>query len=191
MAGMERLYSVWSNMRNRCNNSRCKDYRYYGGKGVTVCQEWNDYYKFRKWAYDNGYQPNCGLTIERNDVCGNYCPENCSWVTRKEQCNNMTSNKLLTLNGETHNIAVWSEKTGIPYTVLESRVTGYGWSDERALTTPVNAHRKQYEFNGVWGDLKELSRRFGINYHTLYNRINSYHWDIDRALTEKVGERPE
>ena len=77
-----RLYRIWKRMRCRCSNPRTKDYRYYGAKGVTVCKEWNDFTPFADWALAHGYRD--GLTIDRIDSSGNYCPENCQWISRSE-----------------------------------------------------------------------------------------------------------
>ena len=77
------LYGTWKNMRSRCRNSRCKDYKWYGQKGIEVCREWqNNFVLFRTWALANGYQNH--LTIDRVDNDGNYCPENCQWISREE-----------------------------------------------------------------------------------------------------------
>jgi len=85
-----KLYMVWLSMRQRCNNPNSRDYPHYGARGITVCAEWDDYATFERWALSNGYTP--GLTIERNNVDGNYCPENCSWIPKGEQAKNTTRN---------------------------------------------------------------------------------------------------
>jgi len=87
----ERLYKVWMGMRNRCRQQSGKNYKYYAGRGIRVCEEWNDYSKFREWAYANGYDENAPYmqcTIDRIDVDGNYEPSNCRWVSMKEQSMN-------------------------------------------------------------------------------------------------------
>ena len=87
-----RLYQVWLNMKNRCYNKNVRSYKNYGANGVTVCEDWlSDFGKFSDWAYSTGYDKNAEYgkcTLERIDVYGNYCPENCTWVDAKAQANN-------------------------------------------------------------------------------------------------------
>lgn len=130
----KRLYGVWCNMRQRCNDENFVGYKYYGGRGITVCEEWQEYLPFHDWAMGNGYRE--GLSIDRIDVDGNYCPENCRWATTKEQNNNTRANHRLSYNGETHTMSEWAEITGINMQTLWQRIKR-GWTTEKALTTPV------------------------------------------------------
>ena len=116
-----RLYNIWLHMKGRCYRKTDDHYEHYGEKGITMCDEWkNDFKAFYDWAMSNGYADN--LTIDRINVNGNYEPSNCRWVTMKEQCNNRTSNVILTINGESHNIQKWSEITGIKYHTIYARM---------------------------------------------------------------------
>ena len=103
-----RLYSVWQHMLNRCENPNDPSYINYGRRGVTACKEWRfDVHCFASWAVSNGYKQ--GLTIERKDVNGNYCPENCTFATRKEQNRNKTDTAWITICGETKPLSEWCE----------------------------------------------------------------------------------
>lgn len=128
-----RLYQIWNSMKQRCENPNAISYPRYGGKGITVCEEWKkSFIAFRDWALSHGYADN--LTIDRKSNSGNYCPENCRWVTNKEQQNNTSYNRLYTYNGETFNIMQWAEKMGMHPNMLYKRLLR-GWSIEKALTT--------------------------------------------------------
>ena len=134
-----RLNGIWCGVLQRCYNPKNKAYKNYGGRGITVCQEWQDNFQnFYDWSMSNGY--NDDLTIDRIDVNGNYEPSNCRWVTKKEQANNMRSNRLLTYNGETHNMKQWAKIMGINYRALQQRLFR-GWSIEKALTTPLKKRK--------------------------------------------------
>lgn len=126
-----RLYRIFSGMISRCKYPSATEYEDYGGRGITVCDEWKDYNNFKQWAMSNGYTDE--LTLERNDVNGNYCPNNCKWVTMNEQSNNKRSSHFLTYNGMTKTIAQWADLLGINYGTLQSRINKLGWSVEDAL----------------------------------------------------------
>lgn len=133
----DRLYGIWINMKHRCNNPNDPRYYDYGGRGITVCNEWlHSYENFKDWSMRNGYTER--LSIDRINVNGNYEPSNCRWATNKEQQNNMRSNRLLTYLGETHTVSEWAEITGINKSTISKRIDRSGWSIERALTTIVN-----------------------------------------------------
>ena len=92
----DRLYNIWNSMRKRCYTKTCKDYKDYGGRGITICDEWNDFAKFKEWALQNGYSYTAEFgkcTIDRIDVNGNYCPDNCRWVGMDIQNSNKRSSR--------------------------------------------------------------------------------------------------
>ncbi len=134
-ADSERLYDIWNNMRDRCNNPHNPKYALYGGRGIAVCDEWDDYSAFKEWAILHGYQDN--LSIDRIDTNEGYRPGNCRWVTQKIQCNNKRNNRYLTFNGKTKTMMEWSECIDIPYSTIRSRLNKLGWTTDRALSTPV------------------------------------------------------
>ena len=120
-------------MKQRCSNPNAISYKYYGEKGITVCEEWRDSFQaFYEWAISNGYAEN--LTIDRIKNNENYCPKNCRWATNKEQQNHTGYNRLYTYEGETLNVMQWAEKTGVSANMLYKRLLR-GWDIERALNT--------------------------------------------------------
>ena len=137
---LERLYAVWSEMMLRCNKPTNKAYKHYGGRGIKVCKEWQDYLVFKEWAYSHGYDENAKFqecTIDRIDVNGDYCPENCRWTINSEQCINKQDTVYVELNGERMALSQAAEKLHMNYGTLNSRINKLHWSIERALSTPV------------------------------------------------------
>lgn len=129
-----RLYVIWQGMRMRCNNPQNGHYSSYGGRGIRICQEWDSWDEFYKWAMAHGYSDN--LTIDRIDVNGDYEPENCRWVNYVAQANNTTRNIRCTFQGETHTVSEWAQMKKMSASTLRARLRT-GWSVERALTEPV------------------------------------------------------
>lgn len=144
----ERLYEVWHGMKKRCSPANKDKYPSYAGRGIAVCEEWSDSYEcFKRWAVKNGYNEEAAYnecTIDRIDVNGNYCPQNCRWVNMKAQCNNRRNTIYLTLNNETKSISVWADEVGISIDVLYHRYKS-GWSNEKILTQPVRKYRRGNE----------------------------------------------
>lgn len=131
-----RLYYIWQGIKKRCLNKNTPNYCIYGGRGITICDEWkNDFKVFHDWAFANGYDEKAkrgDCTIERIDVNGNYEPSNCRWATMKEQCRNTRSNKLITYNNETRCLMDWSYILNINYDTLLNRFKK-GWTIEKAF----------------------------------------------------------
>lgn len=130
-----RLYSIYTNMITRCYNHNFKYYHRYGGRRITVCDEWkNDFKSFYNWAMANGY--NDTLTIDRIDNDKGYEPSNCRWTTHKVQANNRSSNHLVTIFNRTKSLKEWCDIYSINYQTVQDRLKR-GWNIERALMEPV------------------------------------------------------
>ena len=127
-----RVYKTWQGMKSRCSYQSDKQYKNYGGRGIKVCNEWQKFKPFCKWAFDNGYADD--LTIDRINVNGNYEPSNCRWIDRKSQANNRTNNKVIEYNNEIHTLSEWSEILCINYSTLSARLNKYKWSVEQAFS---------------------------------------------------------
>lgn len=114
------LYHTWVSMRQRCNNPKQTSYENYGGRGITVCDDWDDFENFRDWAISNGYSNE--LTIDRINNDDGYYPENCRWVDNKTQANNRRTNRLVTYSGNTHTVSEWARIMNVNYSTLLTRV---------------------------------------------------------------------
>ena len=126
-----RLYNIWCDIKKRCYNARCVAYKNYGGRGIKVCNEWrNNYTPFKDWSISNGYKDH--LTLDRINVDGDYEPNNCRWVTMKEQANNTRKNVCITYKGERKTIAQWSKITNRHPSTIQYRLHK-GWSVEDIL----------------------------------------------------------
>lgn len=131
-----RLRYVYYDMIRRCHNEKDNNYDSYGKRGITVCDEWReDCCNFYRWAKETGYAE--GLQLDRKDNNGNYCPENCHWVTPSDNAYNKRNTRLITYKGETKNLREWAKETGISKYILADRIYKYKWDIERALTQPV------------------------------------------------------
>ncbi|MCC8066610.1 MAG: hypothetical protein LIO94_05850 [Clostridiales bacterium] len=129
-----RLYRVWHDMLQRCENPNCKQYKDYGGRGIKVCDEWHNPAVFINWALTNSWTR--GLQINRINNNGNYEQGNCNFVPRKENSCNRRDSHLITYNGKVQNLSVWAEELNISPSALRYRLSH--WPIERALTEPVN-----------------------------------------------------
>lgn len=128
-------YIAWRNMLVRCDKPRASNYDDYGGRGITVCERWRD--SFENFFSDMGSRPSNKHSIDRYpDTNGNYEPSNCRWATAKEQANNRRSTRVCEFRGETKPLTVWCDELGLPYEVVLARLHYYGWTVERAFTTP-------------------------------------------------------
>lgn len=125
------LYKKWASMKSRCNNPKDPSYKSYGGKGLTVCAEWNDSFEnFYEWSIKNGYED--GLTIDRINNSKGYFPENCRYVTYKEQNRNVCRNHLIAFNGKTQCLVDWANELGLSKSCLQGRIKK-GLSIEQVL----------------------------------------------------------
>jgi len=128
-------YKAWQKMKERCDSPTSKDYPRYGGRGITVCDDWRT--SFEAFFAHVGPRPSPHHTLDRYpDNNGPYAPGNVRWATRIEQARNTRNTVFLTLHGETHCLSEWSTILHIKHQILIDRHT-YGWSDEKILTTPV------------------------------------------------------
>lgn len=177
-----KLYIVWCNMRNRCDCTGNKEYKNYGGRGISVCSDWYSFIAFMNWAFASGYSK--GLTIDRIDNDKGYYPENCRWITRKEQANNKTNNHYITYRGETKTLKQWSESLNIPYYRLRSRINNCGFSIEEAFSEKSYSVKKMLEYKGKVQRLSDWCKELGLNYGKTKRRLY-LEWSVERAFEVK------
>jgi hypothetical protein len=167
-----RLYRIWAHMKERCHNPMCADYKNYGGRGIMVCNEWEEFTPFYKWAMANGYKDN--LTLERIEINGNYEPENCKWIPKAEQANNKRNNRLISYKGQQKTLAQWANILGLRYGLLHTRLS-CGWSVKRVFETPGPesglGNIKTITYRGKSKSIAQWARDLGIPYKVLYGRL--------------------
>jgi hypothetical protein len=136
------IYARWRSMIQRCYNPKSQRYKSYGGRGITVCDEWrNSSYTFIIWALNNGYEK--GLSIDRIDNNGPYAPSNCHWTSLTENNRNKQSTLFITAFGETKRLAEWAEdpRCKVSRRLLRLRIFKLGWPIDTAILTPAGVHR--------------------------------------------------
>lgn len=174
------LYKIWRNIKSRCNVSTSPDYKNYGGRGVRMCEEWeNDFMAFYNWAISNGWKK--GLDVDKDSKGNNllYSPLYCTILTHKDNCNNTRANKFIVYNGKKQTVAQWAEEARLPPQVLLGRIIS-GWDMGRAISTPAKskiafrsiicANTKQV-FSSINQAAKELHINKNAISFSLKNRI--------------------
>lgn len=141
-------------MKSRCYNEKDKRYNRYGGRGIKICKEWLDSYdEFEKWALENHYEES--LSIDRIDNDGDYCPENCRFVTIKENNQNRCTSRFYTYKGETKNLMQWCTEFGMNYNTVKFRLIR-GWSFDRAISEPIIKRNREELIGKRFGRLTVL-----------------------------------
>jgi len=181
-------YKVWASMLDRCRNPAHKAYARYGGRGIVVCPQWEN---FEVFIADMGRRPSDRHSLDRIDNNGPYSPNNCRWATQRTQARNQERNIRLTHNGKTQTVMCWAEETGLSHALILRRIQALGWGVAEALDTPAGpptnwrgkSHKDaaQYELNGKRQSLSDWAKELGLNTATLYSRIKRG-WPLDRAL---------
>lgn len=129
------IYRIWCGIKRRCLNKNERSYKHYGGRGIKICDRWMN---FENFFEDIGNSYEKGLSIERIDVNGDYCSENCKWIPIKEQAKNKRNVEIYTYNGVRKNLPDWCKEFGLEYSMVRVRIRILGWSFEKALLTPKN-----------------------------------------------------
>ena len=147
----KRLRQIYSDMKQRCYNPKCRAYKDYGGRGITVCDEWRNSSKtFYEWAFSHGYRDD--LTIDRINVDKGYSPDNCRWATRKEQAANKRAFKsnshIVIYKGEKDTLINWCKKLNLNYRTVLDRLNARQWTVEQAFETESEHKFARNHFSG-------------------------------------------
>ena len=173
-----RTFNSWASAKDRCSNPLASGYHKYGGRGIQFCDRW--FNSFANFLEDMGERPE-GMTLDRIDNEGNYEPTNCRWATPTEQANNKRNNIKL---GGFSSLAEASRCLNMQGKVLSDRINKLGWSEEKALTTPVKSTISFREFSS----LSEAARNLGLSRDVLQYRI-SKGWSEERILNTPARKR--
>ncbi len=162
-------YKIWASMKNRCNNSTCKTYKYYGGKGVTYSSKWEI---FEGFLEDMGPKPFDNYSLDRIEPSGNYCKENCRWTDFDTQSKNKRDIKVVNFKGKSYLISELANKVGIKPRTLYSRIFEYGWSVEESVQ-PIDKRGKK---KGKMSTVLESKQNILLEY-------------IEKLSEEKINEK--
>lgn len=157
-----RLYNIWTGMIHRCENPERTKYKDYGGRGISVCDEWHEFPAFVEWARQSGYEE--GRTIDRINVNGNYNPDNCRWATNQQQSNNKRNSVLIECEGICATAKQWADLVGMSqYTIYEwVRVGGIAYAAERITEKIRNGKDSKHLY-------KKVCEKCGIEFETPTN----------------------
>lgn len=179
----KQIYWAWKAMKQRCQNPRCQAFKNYGGRGIKVCDEWQDFEPFLRWALANGYKNGLDLDRENND--GDYFPDNCRWISRRENVNNRRVTVFIDVGGVCLPDTVWAEKIGVRGSLLRQWIEKHGmrYAEERIADIIEHGYKKhdygfshrkavRHEESGrVFPSVREAAEHFGIAPCTISNAM--------------------
>ncbi len=194
----KRLNTIFRSMKTRCYNPNCIEYSNYGGRGITICDEWlnservktlgrvtKGWLAFKEWALLNGYQDN--LSIDRIDNNKGYSPDNCRWADSKTQANNRGDFVFkITYKNRTQTLKQWCEELGLKYQTILKRIQVHHWSVEKALETKTDAREKLITYKNESKSLTQWCKELGLDYRGTHRRIYRLHWSLEKAFETKI-----
>lgn len=176
-------YRVWHGMKRRCYDVRRRDYKYYGGRNVTVCDRWRE--SFVNFLDDMGLKPFAEATLERVDNNAGYEKSNCKWATWEEQKQNTRNVRKLTHNGETMSIGAWASKLGIDRSTLRLRLDK-GWPMEEVFSPDTSfvprSKARMLTCNGETLTMRAWARKLGVVHSTIAKRIDKQGWTMEQVV---------
>lgn len=182
--GMSRTptYHAWASMKQRCYNAKQNRFARYIGRGIQVCERWRN--SFIAFLEDMGEMPE-GMSLDRIDNDGDYCPENCRWATATQQANNTHRTRYITINGEKRLARDMAEEFGISYGLVSNRLTN-GWTLEQALELEEHHDRRAITIDGQTLTMAQWAQRMGLSRQAVHIRINQG-WSVNDACSTPKG----
>lgn len=187
-------YRAWRNMRQRCLNPNIPNYHRYGGRGIKICKEWNN---FETFIEDMGKKPSSDRSLERRNNNGNYEPGNCYWADRESQENNKERSIKILYKGETLTLTQWSRRLGLDYELIRTRWR-YGWDAVSIFEAPKNKYHRERKLtsasrtlthNGETLTVAQWAKKLGVSYDVLRARLR-YGWDTKAVLETPAKKQP-
>ena len=184
-----RIHGIWSNMKNRCNNISSTEYKNYGGRGIIYDERWEEFENFYE-DMGKSYEEHVtefgekDTTIDRINVDGNYCKDNCKWSSIDEQANNKTTSHYITVDGKTKTAMQWSKISKVPFRTILSRLKR-NWSTKDAIFTKAK-RLTSYTYKDETHTVSEWARLYNMHRNTLDNRLTYKKWTIEKALTTPI-----
>lgn len=183
-------YRTWCSMKERCLNLNNKDYKYYGGRGIKICDRWLN--SFENFYEDMGNKPSKKHSIDRINVNGNYCPENCRWVTAKKQMNNTSKNTYVTYKGKTQSLPEWCDELNLNYNAIRPRFYRGKLTIEQAFENPLRIIDRQIKniiYKEVEKPIKQWCLELNLNYRAIWRRIFEHNWSVEKAFETPIKKK--
>lgn len=184
-----RIYNVWHTMKERCYVKTQTSYNNYGGRGIKVCDEWQEFIQFMEWAYANGYDENAKrgeCTLDRIDPNGNYCPENCRWVDWSVQANNKNTNVFIEHNGVVDTLSNHARREGISPTLAEERKIKGKTTEE--IFAKKKEPKKLY-YKGSYTKINDICKKEGISRYVIEQRVLKKGENLEEVIESVKSKR--
>lgn len=174
-------YLAWRNAKSRCTNPKDGNYHQYGGRGIEMCDRWLN--SFANFYDDMGPKPSPEHSLDREEVDGDYDPDNCRWATKEEQDNNKQDSVHYELEGQKLTVPQLARMFNINKHTLKDRLEK-GMAVKDAISQDVATSAHLYTLNGITQGIVQWAQQCNVPYHTLYRRLIVRKWSIEKALTE-------
>ena len=189
---IKRLRRIYYNIKQRCYNPKFPKFNDYGGRDISVCDEWkNNIDSFIKWALENGYKDEFSIDRINND--GNYCPENCRWADNETQANNKRTNHYIIYKGKKYTVTTFCKAFNLNRDIINQRINRYGYTNpELLLKKSLTGYKQRTIFATINGERKsivEWCEQLNLNYSSVYNRIHSYGFTPEEAITKPMKKQ--